>query len=610
MSSELELQRKSLPHEPGVYLFKNKKEQVIYIGKAIDLKKRVSSYFLKSTYNDPYYEDKINELVKRIASIDFFTTETEKEALILENVLIKKHHPRFNVIMRDSKSYPWIAITYSEDFPRIRLIRNPDKYNRNFMFLGPYTDKKEIFRILRDLRKIFPFCSCKRTVKKRNRACLYYQLKLCPGPCIGEINKEDYLENIKKIELFLKGETHELKNQIRNKMEQAAADKNYEVAAYWRDKLNAIDHSTEDQNVLLDEEVDKDIIGFYHEDDYAVLIIIHIREGRMTKKSPFTLNLKNKVFKQGEIFSSILESYYQNQKQILPDIIVVPEKYEGIEILEDLLSEEREGLKLRKALQPQEEGLLRIAHKNAKLMIKQEIQMKEIKDQEKEQKEETLKEAQEILGLPNKPDIIEGFDISNIEGRDATGSMVYFHKGEPSYKNYRHYKIRSKATPDDVAMMKEIIYRRYSKLVKNDMNLPDLILVDGGKGQLNGALQVLGELGLNIPTIGLAKKFEEIYLQERKDPIMLPEGSSLLQMFQQIRDEAHRFAVRLHKRQRKKRIRSRLDNIKGVGPVTRKKLLTHFGSIKKIKSASQEDLEDLVGPKLAKTILSSLNNKE
>jgi len=608
MSSELELQRKSLPHEPGIYIFKNKKDKVIYIGKAIDLKKRVSSYFLKSSYTDPYYEDKINELVKRITSIDFITTETEKEALILENVLIKKHHPRFNVIMRDSKSYPWIAITYSEDFPRIRLIRNPDKYSKNFMFLGPYTDKQEIFRILRDLRKIFPFCSCKRKVKKRDRACLYHQLKLCPGPCIGAIEKKEYLENIKQIELFLKGETEELKNQIQERMEEAAEKQNYEAAAFWRDKLNAIDHSTEDQNVLLNDEIDKDIVGFYYENDYAALIIVHIREGRMTKKSPFTLNLKDKVIHKGELLSSILESYYQNKNLDLPEIIIVPEKYVGIELLEEILGEEKEEIHLRTPLESQEKGLLRIAHKNAKVMVKQEIQMKEIKKKEEEQREKILKKAQKILDLPSIPRIIEGFDISNIGGKDATGSMVYFYEGEPSHKNYRHYNIRGKSTPDDVGMMKEVIYRRYSNFIKRDSKLPDLILVDGGRGQLNGALEVLEELGLEIPTIGLAKRFEEIYVPELKDPIKLPDDSSTLHLFQQIRDEAHRFAVRLHKKQRKKRIKSELDSIKGVGPVTRKKLLSHFGSVKNIKKASLEDLEEVVNQKLAQTIMESLRD--
>ena len=266
--SNLELQRKSLPNEPGVYLFLDKNETVIYIGKALNLRKRVNQYFTKTHFIDPYYEEKIMTLVENIQSIEYIVTENEKEALILENIQIKKHLPRFNVIMRDSKSYPWVAIFYSEEFPRIRVLRNPEKYSQDNLFLGPYTDKKEIIRILRDLRKIFPYCSCKKPVKKKKRPCLYFQLKLCPGPCFSEITKEEYRENIKKIELFLKGETDQLKNQIKEKMLQASNNQNFELAAFWRDKLDDIDHATDRQHVLMAHEENKDIVGFFNNENY------------------------------------------------------------------------------------------------------------------------------------------------------------------------------------------------------------------------------------------------------------------------------------------------------------------------------------------------------
>jgi len=280
----LDLLRKSLPNEPGVYLFKDRAGTIIYIGKALNLRKRVNQYFLKTSYNDPYYEEKIKELVKKIQDIDYIVTENEKEAFLLENIQIKKHLPRYNVIMRDSKSYPWVAIFYSEDFPRVRVLRNTHKYSQKNLFLGPYTDKKEIIRILRDLRRIFPYCSCKKPVRKRRRPCLYYQLKLCPGPCFSDITKEDYLDNIKKIELFLKGETSILKNQIGEKMQKAAAQQHYELAAIWRDKLDDIDHATDQQHVFLAQETNKDIIGKYAEDNFIALVVIHIREGRIIKK--------------------------------------------------------------------------------------------------------------------------------------------------------------------------------------------------------------------------------------------------------------------------------------------------------------------------------------
>ncbi|MEJ2251418.1 MAG: excinuclease ABC subunit UvrC [Candidatus Lokiarchaeota archaeon] len=602
----VELQRKSLPNEPGVYLYKNKENEIIYIGKAKNLKKRVSSYFTKSSYNDPYYAEKINELVKQINSIEFIVTENEKEALILENILIKKHTPRFNVFMRDSKTYPWVMITYSEEFPRIRIMRNPSKYNQENLFLGPYTDKKEIQRILRDLRKLFPYCSCKKKVKLRERPCLYYQLNLCPGPCIKAISKKEYLENhIKKIEMFLKGETTELMAQIRNRMEKASKTQNYEIAAFWRDKLDAIENSTKKQNVLLSDEIDKDIIGYYEEKDYVSLNLIHIRDGKFTGKSPFTIDLRDKVIRKKEIFPALLELYYQDHLMNLPDKIIVPKDFniESLGPLKELLIDNNNSLEFRNPIDEREIGLSKIARKNARVMVRQEIEMEEIKNRQKEKEKLFLGEVKDLLQLTNIPHKIEGFDISNIEGKDATGSMVYFLEGQPYKKYYRHYNIRSKSSPDDVGMMKEVIERRYSYLLKRNLELPDLIVVDGGKGQLNVATKVLDDLGLKIPIIGLAKKFEEIYIQEKKDPIILPKDSEILKLFQHIRDEAHRFAVRLHKKQRIKRVkRSTLEEIKGVGPRTRNKLLKNFGSLQAIKEASLEDLSQFVNSKIAKKI--------
>ncbi|MFX1502801.1 MAG: excinuclease ABC subunit UvrC, partial [Promethearchaeota archaeon] len=323
--SNLELQRKSLPNEPGVYLFLDSERTVIYIGKALNLRKRVNQYFAKAHYNDPYYEEKIKELVKNIRSIEYIVTNNEKEALILENIQIKKHLPRFNVIMRDSKTYPWVGFFYSETFPRIRVLRNPEKYTQDNLFLGPYTDKKEIIRVLRDLRKIFPYCSCKKPIKKRKRPCLYFQLRLCPGPCVSNVSEEEYRENIKKIELFLKGETNELKKQIEKKMFRASEVQNFELAASWRDKLEDIEHATDRQHVLMNHEANKDIVGFFSDDKYMAMVIVHIRESRILNKSSFTFDLREKLIQKDEILNSMLEQYYQNFKSQLPDIIIIPE---------------------------------------------------------------------------------------------------------------------------------------------------------------------------------------------------------------------------------------------------------------------------------------------
>jgi len=609
---DLDLQRRSLPNEPGIYLFADKNGSIIYVGKALNLRKRVSSYFLKTSYIDPYYEEKIKELVKNINSIEYIVTNNEKEAYILENIQIKKYQPRYNVIMRDSKSYPWVGIFYSEEFPRIRIIRGPEKYSKKNLFLGPYTNKKEITSILRDLRKIFPYCSCKKKVKKKKKPCLYYQLNLCPGPCIGAISRGEYIDNIKKIELFLKGETEELQKQIKEKMKTASVEQNYEKAAFWRDKLQAIDHSTLSQNVLLSNGDNKDIIGYYSDEDqyYFALIIIHIRDGKILSKSPFIFDVKEKVIEKNDIFPSLLEQFYHNIKLNLPDTIIVPKMNERMNSFKEFLKDFKKNIQIRTPFD-YELGLLKIANKNAKVMVEQEIQMEEIKKKEDDQIRIALENAKEILNLPKIPRIIEGFDISNIEGKDATGSMVYFLEGKPYNRYYRHFKIKSKTTPDDVAMMKEVMKRRYSMLLRYDYELPDLILVDGGKGQLNAGISVLKELGIeNIPIIGLAKKFEEIYVPDKKESIILPRNSPLLKIFQQIRDEAHRFAVRLHKKQRTKRITgSILDDIKGVGPVIRNRLLNHFGSVDRIRKASQEEVSQIVGKDLARLILIKLKKK-
>jgi len=602
--NDLELQRKSLPNEPGVYFFKDKEDKIIYVGKAINLKKRVTSYFSKTKFNDPYYEEKIKYLVKEINSIEYIVTQNEKEAYILENMQIKKNLPRFNVRMRDSKTYPWVCIFYSEEFPRIQIIRGPEKYSKKNTFLGPYTDKKEIMRILRDLRKIFPYCSCRKKVKIKKSPCLYYQLKLCPGPCIEAIDKKSYMENIKQIELFLKGETDMLKTELTEKMRNAAEKQNFEMAAFWRDKLEAIDHSTSSQDVLLHHDANKDIVGYYSDEQlkYIAMVIIHIRDGRISNKSPFTIDLREKIIQKNEIFPSLLEQFYQEMKSSLPEIIIIPELFNGVEVFSAILKDKKSDIQIR-VPSKEEYGLMRIANKNAKVMVEQEIQMEDIKLKEEDSIQQALETAKEVLNLPRKPRIIEGFDISNIEGVDATGSMVYFLEGKPYNKYYRHFKIKTKSTPDDVAMMKEVIYRRYTSILENNWQLPDLILVDGGKGQLNAGVSVLKDLGLEIPIIGLAKKFEEIFVPNEKSPIILPKNSPLLKIFQRVRDEAHRFAVRLHTKQRTKRITgSLLDNIKGVGPAARNKLLARFNSLDGVKKASLEELTQVVGEKVAKNI--------
>ena len=401
------------------------------------------------------------------------------------------------------------------------------------------------------------------------------------------------------------------KTRLQNQSRKQQRKKNYEKAAFWRDKLIAIQHSTSSQNVIFENEENKDILGYYVDDEnkFIRITIMHIREGHIINKNAFSIDLKEKLIHRNKIFSSIIEQYYLSISPHVPIIIVLPELYEGVEVFRQVLKKSNKEFTIRLA-QEREYGLLRIAKKNAKVIVEQEIQMQKIRLEDTEILMDILKEMKDALNLPRLPRIIEGFDISNIEGTDATGSMVYFLEGKASKKNYRHYKIKTKSTPDDVGMMKEVLKRRYSMILEKNLDLPDLILVDGGKGQLNAALEVLNELEIpNVPIIGLAKKYEEIFIPKQKDPIIFPQDSQVLKIFQQIRDEAHRFAVRLHKKQRERKYKtSLLDDIKGVGPSTRNKLLTHFGSVKNLRKASLEELSLVVRADIALKIKNLLKD--
>lgn len=606
---DLEVQRKSLPHKPGIYLFKDEKDDVIYVGKAIDLNKRVASYFKKSAYKDPFIEEKIQELKKYIKTIDFIVVQNEKEAFILENVQIKKYSPKYNIRFRDDASYPFLMITYSEKFPRLKIIRGPDKFNQENAFLGPYTDKKELRRILKFMRKSIPFCTCKRKVKEnQKRPCMYYQIKLCPGPCVGKISPEDYLQNIKQIELFLRGETKELTALIKEKMKNSSKDLKFEAAAKWRDRLEDISGVTTEHTIISAYEKDQDIIGYYVGKEYAAILALFVREGRITGKRPFLYDLREKILEDKNLIPVFMKQYYLDISVQIPSEIIVDELIDEYDTIKEILSEQGKILVFKKPENHFEEGFLRIANNNAKVLVEQEKVRQDLEQTSPNQIKEALDELEEVLDLPTKPRIIEGFDISNIQGTDPTAGMVHFLEGMPFKKYYRHYKIQLKSTPDDVGMMKEVVHRRYKSLIERGTTLPDLILIDGGKPQLNGAYSILTELNIdNIPIIGLAKRLEEIYVPGRKNPIILPLDSPGLLLLQRVRDEAHRFGLRLHRKLREKRaIKSILDDIPGIGPTRRTNLLKTFGSVEGIKSAKVEDVSKVVGEKLAKVILQKL----
>ncbi len=610
---ELEVQRKSLPHKPGVYLFKDETNNIIYVGKAINLNKRVTQYFQKSTYKDPYFGEKIQDLMNHVKNIDYFVVENEKEALILENIQIKKYLPKYNVRYRDDATYPFLMITYSEKYPRIQIIRGPEKFNQKNMFLGPYTDKKELRRILRFIRKTIPYCSCKRKISiKQKRPCMYYQIKLCPGPCVGKIIPEDYLQNIKQIELFLRGETEILVEFLNTRMERAAEGKNYEAAAKWRDRLEDLTGVTTKHTVISSYIKDQDIIGFYEGKEHATILVLFIREGKISSKKSFFYDLNDKIVDHNRIISTFIKQYYLQPTTILPEEIIVNELNDEFEILKDIINEKEKRKVIFKVPKTYyEEGFLRIANNNAKVIAEQEKIKQELEKISPDKIKEALNELKKVLNLPKFPHIIEGFDISNIQGTDPTGAMVTFLNGNPYKKYYRHYKIRLKSTPDDVGMMKELVSRRYKTVLERGYSFPDLILINGNKGQLNASLSILNELGIgNIPIIGLAKKFEEIYKPGEREPIILPDDSLGLNLLKRVRDEAHRFGIKLHKKLREKRVsKSILDDIPGIGPFKRTKLLEIFGSVDGLKKAKLEEIAKVVGEKLASVIQDFLSNK-
>ena len=335
---DLEVQRKSLPHKPGVYLFKDEKDEIIYIGKAIDLNKRVAQYFQKTTYQVPYVGEKIQDLVKHTKNIDYIVVDNEKEAFILENIQIKKHLPKYNVRYRDDATYPFLMITYSEKYPRLKIIRGPEKYNQKNAFLGPYTNKKELRRILRFIRKTIPFCTCKRPVKeKQKRPCMYYQIKLCPGPCMGKINPKDYLQNVKQIELFLRGETEELEKILKEKMDKAASDLKFETAAKWRDRLEDLSGATTKHTIISAYEKNQDVIGHYKGEEYATILVLFIREGRITGKRPFLYDLKEKIIVENNLIPIFMEQYYLNLTANIPDEIILGEILEEYTVIREVL---------------------------------------------------------------------------------------------------------------------------------------------------------------------------------------------------------------------------------------------------------------------------------
>jgi excinuclease ABC subunit C len=577
---------KNLPAKPGCYLFKDKNKKILYVGKAGVLRNRVRSYFQSGPIHP-----KIDALVKRIADIEYIVTDSEVEALILENNLIKKHKPRYNVNLRDDKTYPYIRIT-NEDFPQVFVTRKVIRDGSHYF--GPYTDVKNVRYTLKTLQQIFTIRSCKYNLtpevieKKKVQLCLDYYIHKCKGPCQALQSKEDYQIEIDRVNRFLKGKTDDLVKEIRNEMNSCSERMEFEEAARFRDKLNALENYRNAQKVVYHDAVDRDILAVAKEDDDACAALFKVRESKITGRIHYYM-AQVEWQTLPEIITTFIEQYYFKSDEI-PQEVYIQEEIGNEKTVVSWLSE-RLGKKVN-ILVPQQgekKKLVDLAQKNAKYLL-EELKLQKLKS--KDYVPHVVKALQRDLRLKKEPRYIECFDISNIQGTDPVASMVCFIDGRPKKTEYRRFKIQTKDTPDDFAMMREVVKRRYLRLLKENKKLPDLIMIDGGKGQLSSALGVLNDLGIqNQQIIGLAKRLEEVFFPGISDAQMLPHTSSSLRLMQQIRDEAHRFAITFHRERRKKRtIASELDRIEGIGPQRRKQLLKTFGSIKNIKELSVNEL--------------------
>jgi excinuclease ABC subunit C len=593
-NAELTEKVRNLPRSPGVYLMKDSKGRVLYIGKAKSLRSRVRSYFLN---NDRYVHPKIVALVSRIADVDFVLTDSEVEALILEDNLVKEHKPRYNVMLRDDKAFPFIKVT-NEPYPRLIVTRKRD--NDGARYFGPYTNVKAMRKTLETVRKVFPMrtCTSAKTWPSLSRPCLDYDIKRCPGPCKDHITQEGYGEIINETCQFLSGRKSGLIGSLKRKMKDASDILQFELAASVRDQIYTIEKDTVRQRMVSKQESDQDVFGLAHEGEEACMSVLTIREGKLLGKDQFFLKSPAENTQQ-EIVDFFLSKYYLmfSNRQSLPDEIVTHGVSEETSILNNWLNEIR-GKKVTITV-PQrgnKASLLDLARRNAELQLNiRTVRTMEVKASHAIRP--AVAALQKDLRLSNPPRRIETFDISNIQGTNPVASMVSFVDARPKKSEYRKFAIRDVIGPNDFAMMREVIGRRYRRILDEEGELPDLVVIDGGKGQLSSAKLVLDELGLvDLPVIGLAKRLEEIFLPGISEPVLIPRTSPALKMLMQARDEAHRFAVTFHRQKRGKAMtRSALDDIPGIGTVRRQNLLRAFGSFDKIGAGSVDDLAAVKG---------------
>ena len=589
--SDLKSEIKDLPKKPGIYFFKDKGGEVIYIGKARSLKNRVKSYFL------PTSDAKIKKILSETEEIDFILTDSAKEAAFLENNFIRQHQPRFNLRLKDDKSFPYLKLTLQEKFPAIYLTRRVEEDGAKYF--GPFSPAHQARNTIHLSAKYFGVRTCQEPVPgKRKRPCLDYDLKLCSAPCVEYISESDYRESIKNAFLFLEGKTEKLLKILKKKMQEAAARQEFEQAAHWRDILRTIEEIKAKPKLISVGMENKDIFGYSRENKNVALYVFFMRKGKVIESEDIFFQEEEDIDDK-EILSNYLKTFYKHRKS-MPDKILLPfapEEKDGIlKRVSNLRGGKIEIIVPRKG---KNKKLVDLASSNAEILLRKKYEGLA-----------PLMEIKKIFSLKSIPERIEGFDISNIGGEEAVGSLVVFENGRPQKNDYRKYKIKTVAGSNDVASLQEVIRRRYKRILEEKKDFPDLILVDGGKGQLNAARGALEELGVsNLPIVSLAKKEEIIFAPDRKKGISLERTSPALKLFQNIRDEAHRFAISFHRLRREKRsFESRLDNIPGLGKKRKATLLDKYKDLKEIKKAAPEDLAKIIGAKATQALISELNN--
>lgn len=576
----LQEKAKGLPDAPGVYLFRDKRGHVLYIGKALSLKKRVSSYFADAPGGPDRFQ--IGPMIDQIADLEFILTENELEALILESNLIKNHRPRYNIVLKDDKHYPFLRLDPNDPFPWVQVVRRIK--DDGALYYGPYVPSTAMWDVLALVNKTIPLRKC-RSIEGR-KLCLEYHLGRCLGPCEGLIGRKEYGELVDQARLLLDGKDQELTKRLKERMHQAAESLEFEQAAKYRDQIASLRQVFERQKVISPRGEDLDIFGLAHEAREAQVQLFLIRRGRLIGRETFTFELGAET--PSGLLASLLKQFYVGSRDIPKEILLSHPLEDASLIAAWLASRVNRHVELLVPQRGRKARLVQMAQRNAQEALALSLRSSQ-------SREAALSELQEALGLTGLPRQIEAYDISNISGTLAVGSQVVWEDGKSNKSAYRRYKINTVEGPDDFAMMAEVLQRRLQKA--QEMPLPDLILLDGGRGQLNAALSVARKLGFDsLQMVSLAKEEELVFHPARPKPIALPERSRARQLLQQIRDESHRFAVTYHRALRgKSGLRSLLDDIPGIGAKRRRALLSHFGSLRRLREASIEELRRAAG---------------